>query len=364
MKKSLLIVLPNIGNGGAERVVTNLLNNIDRNKFIVSLVLLREEGDYIDDLKEDIKIYNINASRSRYSIIPLIKIINSMKPDIVFSTLRGVSMILSLIRPFLVEDIKYVFREENTPSISINDNKFPILTTIYYKTLYKKADIIICQSKYMQSDLINNFSFPKNKTIQIYNPVDFNNINEQLKGNEIIPLNKNKFNILLVGRLTKQKGLENLLFSVKKNIHQLEVNNAHIHIIGDGELSSELNSLSNQLRLNDFVTFHGRQSNPYIWMKESDLYLLTSRYEGLPNSLLEAAACKCNIITNHHPGGTKEIMKILNIENNIVKDINFENFWFNLSSQFVNYKEFFDVFNLTSIIKEYEKVFESLFKEK
>lgn len=352
--------MPNLGTGGAERVVSTLLKHLNKNKYELYLVLLKDLGDYAKDLPKDVNIILLKAERSRQSIPMLTKKLREISPDIIFSTLRGVSLIISLIRPFLPRKTRIIFREENTPSVSINAGSNSIFYRKYYETFYQKAAMVICQSNYMREDLIKEFDFPPYKTAKIYNPVDFKMIQNKLQNIDNPFTNQKKNNVIVVGRMTPQKGIDNLLNSMNKYKENIERNNVLVHILGDGELLEEYRQLASQLNLNEHINFVGRQNNPFQWMYHADLFLLPSRYEGLPNSLLEALASGCESVTTDHPGGTREIMEIVGREDCIVKELDWSSDWFETMKEPLDIENLTKHFDAQKIIEEYEKTFDSL----
>lgn len=83
--KTILFILPDLNQGGAERVITTLCNELDRKKFCPKLVLFKKEGYYLNHLKDDVEIIELNVSRIRYSIFKIIPLIKKLKPEIVFT---------------------------------------------------------------------------------------------------------------------------------------------------------------------------------------------------------------------------------------------------------------------------------------
>ena len=162
MKKiNIMLVIPNLNRGGAEKVMSIIANNLDREKFNVTILLLQKKGHYLNSLEKDIRVLSVNQNSVKKSLFPLVKIINKEKPDIVFSTLGHLNLTLMLLKPFLNKKIKFVAREASIPSIMNKKEKFPFLFNLLYKLLYNKFDKVICQSEYMKKDLISNFSIKK-----------------------------------------------------------------------------------------------------------------------------------------------------------------------------------------------------------
>ena len=300
MKKiSIIFILPDLETGGAERIVTTIANHLPREKFEPKILLLRKEGGYLELLKEDVEIIDLKIQRIRNSLIPILKEIKIRKPDIVFSGFGEINAYLSLFIK-LFPKTKFIARETNVVSQHVTRKEI----RFFYK-FYNNFHKIICQSDDMQNDLIENFKIKKEKIIKINNPVDFDFINEKLAISEKPESFKEGFkNVVSIGNLSSRKGFDNLLkvFSHLKNEKIL------LHILGDGRDKELLHQMKTDLGLEN-VVFHGQQKNPYQFLKFADLFILSSRYEGFPNVLLEAGACGTYSLANNCKGGITEIIQ-------------------------------------------------------
>ncbi|WP_417431165.1 glycosyltransferase [Halpernia sp.] len=300
MKKiSIIFILPDLETGGAERIVTTIANHLDREKFTPKILLLRKEGGYLDFLKEDVEIIDIKTPRIRNSLIPILKEIRQRKPDIVFSGFGEVNAYLALVIK-LFPKIKFIARETNVVSLHVTKKKIR-----FFYQFYNNYHKIICQSDDMQNDLIESFKIKKEKIIKINNPVDFDFINEKLENAEKPNSFSDDFkNVVAIGNLSFRKGFDNLL----KVFSHLKNEKIKLHILGDGRDKAVLHQLKLDLNLEN-VIFHGQQKNPYQFLKFADLFVLSSRYEGFPNVLLEAGACGTYSLANNCPGGISEIIQ-------------------------------------------------------
>ena len=157
----------------------------------------------------------------------------------------------------------------------------------------------------MMNDLVENFKIKKDKLIKINNPVDFSFIEEKLE-NATKPesYREGYKNIVAIGNLSSRKGFDNLL----KVFEKLKKHNVFLHILGDGRDKELLHQMKDNLELEN-VIFHGVQKNPYPFLKFADLFVLSSRYEGFPNVLLEAGACGTYALANNCKGGINEIIQ-------------------------------------------------------
>jgi len=353
--KTILFILPDLNQGGAERVITTLCNELDRSKFCPKLVLFKKEGYYLNHLKSDVEIIELNISRIRYSIFKIIPLIKKLKPEIVFTGWGEISAFLSPLIPFFSKT-KFITRETNVVSKHVTRKEI-----LFFYRFYTNFHQIIAQSDDMKKDLIENFKINPSKIIKINNPVDFEMINE-LK-DEIFEqdYNKSYIKIVSIGNLSQRKGFDLLL-----NVFQYLKNEPiKLTIFGDGRDKAELLQQKSDLQLEN-VSFFGKVNNPFPFVKQADLFILSSRYEGFPNVLLEAGACGTYSLANNCPGGINEIIQ---------QGINGEIYDINDAEGFANkIKEILDKsydkeniiesiesrFSKKVIINQYESLFEKL----
>ena len=313
MKKiSVIFILPDLETGGAERIVTTIANHLSRDRFEPKILLLRKQGGYLNFLKKDVEIIDINTERIRHSLKPILREIYRRRPDIVFSGFGEVNAYLSLFIK-LFPRTKFIARETNVVSQHVTRKEIR-----FFYNFYNNYQKIIAQSDDMMKDLVSNFNIKKKKITKINNPVDFDFIDEKLS----IAVKPEGFkynykNVVAIGNLSARKGFDNLL----KVFSRLKNKNIMLHILGDGKDKEVLLQMKEFLGLKN-VIFHGRQENPYQFLKYADLFILSSRYEGFPNVLLEAGACGTYSLANNCPGGINEI-----IQNNVNGEIgNIENY--------------------------------------
>ena len=359
-KISVIFILPDLETGGAERIVTTIANHLSRDRFEPKILLLRKQGGYLDFLKDDVEIIDIDTERIRHSLKPILREIYRRKPDIVFSGFGEVNAYLSLFIK-LFPKVKFIARETNVVSQHVTKKEIK-----FFYNFYNNYQQIIAQSDDMMNDLVSNFKINSSKIIKINNPVDFDFINEKLNfSTKPESFKYNYKNVVAIGNLSARKGFDNLL----KVFSRLKNEKIILHILGDGKDRELLIQMKDFLGLKN-VIFHGRQENPYEFLKYADLFVLSSRYEGFPNVLLEAGACGTYSLANNCPGGINEIIQneingeIGNIDNHedfsqkIMKILqqNYDKEWIKNSIK--------SRFSKEIILNKYEKVLLDLMKKK
>lgn len=174
------------------------------------------------------------------------------------------------------------------PSAQFGEN---YLNSTYFKLMkffYPKADLIIAQTEAMKAELLDIFNLSDNKIIVVHNPIDKKYIDEQ-KDKPFDEFDESKINVVASGRLHRQKGFDFLLKVLAEVVKQN--NNFRLYIIGKKDVrdncTDELIDLAKQIQIEDYVIFCDFQTNPYPYYKNADLFVLSSRWEGLPNVVLE-----------------------------------------------------------------------------
>jgi glycosyltransferase involved in cell wall biosynthesis len=175
--------------------------------------------------------------------------------------------------------------------------------------LYRHLDAFIVNSQANQRLFVDRFGLPAGKVFFIPNPIDFGSIERQAKGEipaMLAQLIGEKPLILAAGRLVKQKNFALLLRAFARM--PITENAAHLIILGDGPERRSLMKLAERLGIQGRLSMPGRMNNPYVWMANTDLFVLSSSYEGWPNVLVEALVLGLPVVACDCPTGPAEIL--------------------------------------------------------
>jgi len=317
----ILFLLPCFSGGGAERATLNLLIGLKDLGYSVGIIVFNKGGPLLSMVPVDVPIYNLYTLTLKRSIGPLIKKLRQLKPKVVFSTLGYINVTLLIISWLLPRKTKIWIREANLPSISLPNNSKPKLMHYLYRFLSPKADKLICTSMRMKNEFISNFSVSESMIEVLSNPVDV-----ELIRKSSLPVryfDNGGVRYVASGRLIFQKGFDRLLHWFS----ELDNKKSTLVILGDGNSRIDLIQLSNQLNLQDRVKFVGFCDNPWQWYAGADVFLLPSRWEGMPNVALESLACGTPVIATKESGGIKEIVEnddiiVVNSEKQFVDAMN------------------------------------------
>lgn len=305
-KLKLVFVIDTLEGGGAQRFIVNLLKYINKDKFSIDLITVRKKGEFLKLLAGDIRVIDLKSSKAKYALPKLVWHLGKLKPDLVFSTLTYINELVYYSLKFLHKPPFLVTRCANYESLNLKSESW--LTGKLMKAAYNGSAAVVSLTCAMREDLIENFSIDEHRITVIPNMVDIEDIkklaaypveNESVKKIEYEPL------LISVGSLTEQKGLKILLESFSKI---RKTKKSKLLILGKGKQLKELMVIVKDRGLIDDVLFMGFESNPYNYIARADLFILTSFWEGFPNTLIEAMACGTPVISTDCNSGPSEII--------------------------------------------------------
>ena len=310
-KIKILLIISSLGQGGAQRVITYIASYLRKDKYEISIVLYEKKGEYLVEIPKHIRIYDFQK-RTPWDFFRLIfstrNLIKEAKPDIVLSFLFYTNIVTGLAVLFLKKSFKIIFSERNYPPEYLRRIHFGWIKKCLMKFTYRKADLIIPNSNLTKVALEKIFYVQSAKIKTIYNPIDLEKVVGKSHEEVTHPFFEGKHSqvIISVGRLAGQKRFDRLLrvFSLVKNQNE----NVCLIIIGEGNQRTVLCELAVKLNIHESVEFVGFKENPYAWISKSDIFVLSSDYEGFPNVLLEAMACETPIVSTDCLSGPREII--------------------------------------------------------
>jgi glycosyltransferase involved in cell wall biosynthesis len=296
----LLIITPTLKSGGSEKIVSLICNHINTNIFTVCLVVVNNVRPFYEITNPAIEIVNLKKNRVLFSLPRIKSAVKNFKPDIIFSTASHLNIYLAVFKNRFNIQIKFVGREASIVSINSQQAKMPFLYNLLIKKYYNRFDTIICQSVYMQQDLIAHYHISENKTLVIYNATEkLPTMPEDPDGHVV----EREYKFITVARLSEEKGIARLIHAAGLLTIPFKY-----YIIGEGVKRKELEELINSLQLQDKIFLTGEKKEPFVGMENADLFLSGSYYEGFPNALLEAGALGIPVIAFNVPGGISEII--------------------------------------------------------
>jgi glycosyltransferase involved in cell wall biosynthesis len=291
--KKLLFIITNLGGGGAEKVLINLLNNIDYNKYKVDMLLISRQGVYLDKVNKNVNVKYIIPKddnggiiqdiyrRFRYRLYTdypklMAKMLIGNKYDVEIAFLEGAPTTFLSYSPNR--------SSKKVAWVHTDLTKHRTMSYEMEREIYKTIDNVICVSKQSRDKFIDMYPEYHNKANVIYNLIDKENIKKFAE--EKIRFNFNENSIVAIGRLTRLKRFD-ILIKAHKLLLNEGINN-NLVILGEGELREELETLVKELDVEESVTMPGFIKNPYPFIKNGDLFVVSSDYEGFSLVVAEA----------------------------------------------------------------------------
>lgn len=278
----------------------NTAEILNREHEVRLIVFDRLEREYKVNSEVPIDCLNVPARKNR-----LIKVINQVKRIHALKKIRGSfqpDIVYSLTNSANLANALSGIHSYGKSIVSVRGYR-EVKKSRIDRFMYQSADAVITVSDGLCNKLMSEYPALQ-KIITIYNGLDLEKIQE--KSRESVTEEKNGFTFVCVGRLEEVKGQDRLLhaFSIVYRKHS----NTNLLLIGDGSKRSVWKSLSRNLGLDEAVQFAGQKENPYAYLSEADVYVLPSRNEGFPGSLVEAMVCGLPVVSVDCESGPREIL--------------------------------------------------------
>ena len=341
MKGRIALFTNTLAGGGMERAVVNIANQLSQNYYQVDLLLAECKGDLFEELSSNVNVVCLRKyskidfrliwpmmTASRYSAkyylqnllknwpkalrcIPDIKMyIRKYKPDILISTPMTASVAAILACERLADKPKLFAREASTLSVETenkNKSSFGNIAKLV-PWAYAKTELVLSVSKGVKQDLCDKYSLKESCVEVLRNPIDAKqliNYSSEYNSNELI-INLNSCYILGIGRLEEQKDFDTLIRAFSALKFNLPIK---LVILGEGSKRKDLEDLVEELGISERVILPGFVRNPYPYLSNCDLFVLSSKWEGLANVLREAMIFGKKIVATDCPSGTREILE-------------------------------------------------------
>jgi glycosyltransferase involved in cell wall biosynthesis len=306
----VVFVLPSLHGGGAERAAVTLLAGLSPASYELTLYLFAREGPYLSQLPVHARV--VVGSPGRVGrLLALRRYIATAQPDIVVSFLSHFTVYAAVRTAGTAA--RYVVSQQTPLSGFLQDADYhwrrPAHRRVFEtvaRAAYPGVDLIAATSRGVADDLVANFSVRRDQIAIVHNPVDVSAV-EASAAEPIEPaLTADDVpTIVTAGRLADAKNLPLLVSSLAALARRV---NFRAWILGQGELEADLRQRLAAADLASRVTLLGFQANPWKFMARATVFVLTSRYEGFGNVLIEAMACGLPVVATASYG-TREIVR-------------------------------------------------------
>lgn len=322
--KKVLILIESLSGGGAEKVLSTMIQHIDYNKFDVTLCCVCNIGKYINIVKPYVHYTyiipnpdEVNGLRKYFYKLKYKLIYNWLPLKWVYQWFvpHHADIEIAYVEGFATKLLSHSTNKTSKKIawVHIDLEKFHWTKTIYRNNkeeekTYQKYDQIVTVSQTSQESFKREFKNVKVPITTMYNPIDSEEIIYKSKEsiNNDIPLKTNKIRLVSTGRFTIQKAYDRLLRIISKLIQ--ENYKIELWLLGDGEQRNYLENIIKELHLENVVTLLGFQSNPYAYLSKCDLFVCSSISEGYSTAVTEALILGLPVITTDC-SGMHELLK-------------------------------------------------------
>jgi len=297
------------GEGGVERMLGRLAGGLLALGCRVDLVLARSEGMHLVAVPEGVNVIRLGARHTGTAILPLVRYLRRERPDAVLAAKdRGIRAAI-IARALSGQRPRLVGRIGTTVSAALaGKSRWRYRAwAAGARLFYSRADAVVAVSEGVRNDIRAMTGLPDERIPVVRNPV----IGPDLFGAaEHVPdhpwFARHDVPVVLgVGRLTRQKAFDVLLEAFARVYAQRRL---RLVLLGEGPLRAQLLERADRLGVADDVHLPGFVNNPWGWMRQADLFVLSSRWEGSPNALTEALALGTPVVATDCPSGPREIL--------------------------------------------------------
>ena len=288
----LLLLIPHLGGGGAEHIIHTLAHSLKPEKYEVHLGLVTQTAPEARDLPPWVVIHGLNATRVRAGAWKLLRLIWAIRPDVILSGIAHLNLLVLMLRPLFPQNVPIIVRQNG--QLRATHAPGSVVIRRLFRFAYPRASVIICQTLSMSEDLQKELGVAAAKLQVLPNPIDIQRIRTS---GQAVPNHRigTGPNLLAVGRLVPEKGFD-LLIEAFFRLHR-DFPQAQLVIAGTGPLQSTLKHQRSSLGIENRVKLVGHVACPATYFRDASVFVLSSREEGLPNALLEAAAAGLPIVS-------------------------------------------------------------------
>lgn len=295
MKKKVFFIISSLNAGGAEKVFWLLSQHFNKTLYEVTIILLNGKKTFFSKSLEGVSIIDLKTRKASLSFFKLLKLLRKERPYAIYATGGQINALLGFTSFFINIPI-LIARPANVADIKVTGFKSKLLSS-FLRICYCRCNTIVCQSEEIKASLINKYNISSGKMVIIPNPVLPSNTIKHLNGSH------SRKQIVIVGRLAKQKGHERLL-----EIFEQLPENYTLTIAGDGPLKNQIAEKIELLGLRNRVKMLGLVSDITDLVAKHDLFVLPSYFEGFPNAVVEALSVGTPVVA-FKVGGISAIVK-------------------------------------------------------
>jgi len=306
----LAIYVPSLRGGGAERVMVTLANGFAERGYEVDLVLVKAEGPYLKEVSDAVRVVDLKSTRVLTSLPVLVRYLRRVRPLALLSALGHANVIAVVAKVLARVPTRVVVSERSNFSVSKKHAPSHRANAMgrLMRWAYRRAAGVIAISGGVADDLSIQLEISRDNIKVVYNPLDIDRaqVLSRLEPTRIFSDGNGHKLILGIGRLVEQKGFIHL---IRAFAQVRSGSSVKLCILGEGPLRESLQAEVERLGLINEIVLPGFVDNPFAVMRQANLFVLSSGWEGFGNVLVEAMACGIPVVSTACPSGPDEILE-------------------------------------------------------
>ena len=307
--RRLAVFVPDLKGGGTERVMSVLAGGFAGHGHRVDLVLARAEGPFLAAIPPEVRIVELGRKGVLRCLPDLVRYLRRERPDTLFSAMSHANVV-ALLANRLAGSPSRVVVSERTSFVETRRNFRSLrdrTTRLLMRATYRWADSVIVVAEAIIEELHRGLRLDRARLRTIPNPVVTRELRARAEEEPACPLfGQGRPVILAAGRLSFEKDFHTLLRAFALVRHRRD---AALVIIGEGPDREGLERLARSLGVADHFALPGFVANPYAYMRAASLFVLSSRFEGMPGVVVQAMACGTPIVSTDCRTGPREILE-------------------------------------------------------
>ncbi len=310
-------LIPDLSNGGAEKAMFNVASYFYQQGIQLQIIAGNTSGANLARLPENVPVFSLDNAAPLDSpsffknVKGIMKYARAQKPDVLICNSDYLNIAVVTARFFVKTKFKIIIAQQYHVGEFIKT--LPLKNRLFLKFIQygiaRKADVIVGSSKGVAENYaaLYHIKYPSAKIQAVYNPI----YEEAIPALAAAVVTDTVFatgciKLINVGRLLEQKDQVTLIKAFALFLKKERV--AHLYIVGVGKEQAALEQLAHSLQVNEKISFLGYKENPFAYVAKCDLFVLSSRYEGFGNVVVEALATGVNVVSTDCPSGPAEIL--------------------------------------------------------
>lgn len=302
--------LPSLAGGGAERAIATVASGLAARGAEVALVLAQAQGPYLADLDPRVQVVDLHCASLPRALPGLARHLRQRRPQALLAAMNHANVVAALAHRLARCGARLVLSERVHASMLFSEHRDlrSRVTARLMRLTYPWAAQVVAVSEGVAQDLQRHVALPPGRVVTIANPVVDTALLARAQAAPSHPwlAQPDRPVVLAAGRLTAQKDFATLLeaFARLQATRPLR-----LVILGEGEERAALQAQAVRLGVAGEVALPGFDENPFAAMRAASVFVLSSRFEGLPGVLIQAMACGVRVVATDCPSGPREVLE-------------------------------------------------------